>query len=82
MKNKMIAWLLVLVLLMGLTACGKDEPISGEQSNQQKTESTDTVVEAPKFVYKASFQPLTTHKGDEIRYVNQLCVSGSDVFYI
>ena len=82
MRNKMIAWLLILVLLLGLTACGKDEPVSGEQPDQQKTDSSETVLEAPKFVYKASFQPLTTHEGKEIRYVNQFCVSGNDVFYV
>ena len=73
--NKLIALLLAALLLVGcFTGCGKDEQPSEQtqspsQSNQQG--QIESVVSKPKFAYKASYLPISTHTGEALNYINQ-----------
>ena len=71
---KTIAFLLSIILFVSLcSGCGKDE---------NPAEGTETVEEQQAlYAYQANFHPLTTHKGDQLQWIDRICVSGDKIYY-
>lgn len=83
MKKKIVAMILAMAMLCGLTACGgKDNQTTDNKNgnsgtNGQNTSSTTT---QSKYAYSPTYVPINL-EGTNLEYIGNFCVSGDQAYF-
>ena len=76
MKKRLMALVLALLMLV-MTACGKDSDPEKPSSQQEQSQEAAK----PEFAYQASYFPIDT--GDaQLQYINSVCLSGGKLYFM
>ena len=76
MKKRLLALVLALLMLL-CTACGKDEDSKDPAAEPNQTGEAAQ----PTFAYKANYFPIDT-TAHQIQYINSLCMGDGSLFFI